>query len=315
MDKLKFHSNQLVGVTDMDGIETILESYSELVNKEIISIDGFVYDDGMEATANDPADMNVNVGEGSAWKNYKRIVIPTGETAEVTIDPAHATLDRIDLISIQYDTLDNDPQVTKFKNPETKVKYNDTVNRQTIDYFEIAYTAGTPAETPEAPAIPTGHIGLYTVAVGAAVTSITDSDLTRIAPEKPDILVGSHRTAVPIDHPDESIFDQHISATADILTNKINGLGYYASLKELLEFAFDTLPLPVDVEYAYDVTSGNLSTATCAALGAEKTFSYNAETGYLETTTTENDDWIYTKTYTYDESGRLTGRTATLEAK
>ena len=59
--------------------------------------------------------------------------------------------------------------------------------------------------------VPEGQIGLYRVAVGAGVTSITNSDLTRIAPTKPDILVGSHRTLNPIDHPDACIFDQHIA--------------------------------------------------------------------------------------------------------
>jgi len=309
MDQVKFHQYQLVGFTDMTNMQTVLQAFSEVFGHEVVGIDTFVYD-GMLGTAKDPPDMDVNIGEGSAWKNFKRIVIPTGGTGSVTINSAHATLDRIDLISIRYDSRETDEQVTAFKDPETKTKYNDTVTRSIEDFYELVYTPGTAAETPDAPAIPDGQIGLYTVAVGAGVTSITESDLTRIAPTKPDILVGSHRTMNPIDHPDACIFDQHIAPTAAINPVKIAD-EFYNSLKMLITYSWGSFALPVKTEYTYEITTGYLDTVVCAALGVAKDFSWD-EDGLLTQTITTTSAGTFTKTFTYDAEDRLSETDGTL---
>ncbi len=309
MDQVKFHQYQLVGFTDMTNMQTVLQAFTEVFGQEVVGIDTFVHD-GMLGTANTPPDMDVNIGEGSAWKNFKRIVIPEGEAGSITINDAHTTLDRIDLISICYDSRETDEQVTAFKNPSTKAKYNDTVTRSIEDYYELVYTPGTPAETPEAPAVPEGQIGLYTVAVGAGVTSITESDLTRIAPTKPDILVGSHRTLNPIDHPDACIFDQHIAPTAAINPVKIAD-EFYNSLKMLITYSWGSFALPVKTEYTYDITTGYLDTVVCAALGVAKDFSWD-EDGLLTQTITTTSAGTFTKTFTYDAEDRLSETNGTL---
>lgn len=310
MDKVKFHQYQLVGFTDLTNMQTVLQAFSEVLGREVIGIDSFVYD-GMLGTANDPADMHVNIGEGSGWKNYRRIVIPTGETADVEIDAADPSLPRIDLISIHHAYIEAGSAVTVFKDPVTKEKYNDTVARSIEDYYEIVYTKGTPAETPSAPDIPEGDMGLYTVSVAAGATSITSGNLTRIAPEKPDMLVSSHRTENPIDHPNECIFDQHIAPTAAITQSKI-GDEFYTSLKMLLEFSFDSLALPVTAEYAYDIATGNLSSVTCAALGVVKSFSWDEDDMLTQTGITTSAG-TFTKTFTYDADDRLTETAGSLE--
>jgi hypothetical protein len=303
MDKVRFQAHQLVGFTDMTNMQEVIQAFTEAYGLEVVGIDTFVHD-GMVGTANDPADMHVNIGEGTGWKDYKRVVIPSGDEADVEISPADATNDRIDLIAIKHDQRDTDEEVTAFKDPVTKVKYNDTVARKIEDFYEIIYVEGTPGAEPEAPAIPSDAMGLYTVAVGAGVTTITDSDLTRIAPSKPDILVGSHRTENPIDHPNGSIFDVHIASTAEINPVKISD-EFYDSLKMLITYSFSNFALPVTTEYNYSVTTGYLDTVVCASLGVVKSFVWD-EDGLLTDTVITTSAGTFTKTFTYDDEERLT---------
>lgn len=94
----------------------------------------------------------------------------------VAVDAAHATLDRIDLLSykVEYDAVDTgsvdaDPRVTK--------TIGGTYTSQTLDKrrrtkLTITYTPGTPNAVPVAPATPAGHVAFARIYIDPAITTI-----------------------------------------------------------------------------------------------------------------------------------------------
>lgn len=295
MDRRKFFDNQLVQTAHLDDVQIKNENYLEKYGQEVVSIDNFCYS-GLNTLATDPASMNVILKLGSGWKNWKNIVHP--EDYQITIQEAHPTLPRLDTIAIKYATREYITENLTFRNPDTGQIYNEEKLTFILDYREIIYLTGTPAEVPVAPEVPEDALGSSNILVQAGATQINQEDITDIRNLKPDYLVGSHRTQIPIDHPNGSIFNIHIASTADIDLTKIDGIDF-DSLFELLYF--DTnLNLEEDEDYIYDA-SDRLTQIDYPRRAIQEKYYYN-ESGQFTYSTIENSKWLITETYTFSGS-------------
>lgn len=107
--------------------------------------------DELEVLATSPASLAVTVTGGRASING---VVRYYPTSTVTLSAAHATLDRIDLISAYRDG-------------------------------SIVVTAGTASATPAAPALPANSCALATVLVEATVTSVSNAKITDLRDREP----------------------------------------------------------------------------------------------------------------------------------
>ena len=112
-------------------------------------------DNELEVVASDPADMTVEVKSGQAWINgywYKN-----DSNKVLNINPAHATLNRIDRVALRLDIV-NDRKI------------------------EAVVIQGTPASNPVPPALTRTsqiyEISLAQIYVAAGVTSISQSAIT-----------------------------------------------------------------------------------------------------------------------------------------
>lgn len=295
MNRRKFFDNQLVQTTHLNDVQIKNEDYLEKYGKEVVSIDNFCYS-GLNTLATDPASMNVILKAGSGWKNWKNIVHP--EDYQITIQEAHTTLPRLDTIAIKYATREYILENLTFRNPNTGQIYNEEKLTFILDYREVIYLTGTPAEVPVAPEVPSDALGSSNVLIQAGATQINQADITDIRNLKPDYLVGSHRTQVPIDHPNSSIFNIHIASNADIDLTKIDGIDF-DSLFELLYF--DTnLNLEEDEDYTYDAED-KLTQINYPRRAIQEKYYYN-ETGQFTYSTIENAKWLITETYTFSGS-------------
>lgn len=307
MNKHQFQADQFVADTHLNGMQDKNEAYIEKYCKEVVSIDGFVFE-GLDTVASDPVSMTVRLNIGSAWKIYKNIV--NYAAIEQVLDASDETNPRIDLIAFKYKTGEFDPTNVQFKNPVTGEVYVELKNISLKDWIELVYVKGTPAAEPVAPEIPADCLGSSNILVEAGVTSIAQAKITDIRVSKPDFLVASHRTQNPIDHPPKCIFDLHIADGAAINLSKLHGVDF-SSLYELLKFATD-IPMVGSEEYSYNM-AGRLETITYTGRGVIETFFYDEITGKLTKIELTNDTWKFTETYTF-ESNKLKKVNYTLEA-
>ncbi len=102
----------------------------------------------------------VAIMQGSESANQGTYLGMNDASINVTITAAHATLPRIDLIV---------------------ARVQDQAYSGTNNFWEIVAVAGTPAGSPVAPAPGNNALTLAQIAVGAAVTSITNANITNIA--------------------------------------------------------------------------------------------------------------------------------------
>lgn len=122
------------------------------------------YDSDFQVTAQSTPNMSVNVAPGQAWiagtlenpQGYYHVLSTATET--VTIPAANSSNPRIDLICVVV----TDPAAGQ----------TGTAGASIID------VTGTPAATPVAPSAPPNSITIAQIAVGAGVTSITQSNIT-----------------------------------------------------------------------------------------------------------------------------------------
>lgn len=293
MDRRKFLDNQLVQTSHLNDVQIKNENYLEKYGKEVVSIDNFVYS-GLDTLATEPASMNVVLKLGSGWKNWKNIVNP--EDCEITIQEAHQTLPRLDTIAVKYESREHVVENLTFRDPNTGQVYNEEKLAFIFDYREVLYITGTPELIPVAPEVPEDALGSSHILVMAGATQITQNEITDIRNVKPDFLVGSHRTQIPIDHPNASIFNIHIASNADIDLTKLDGIDY-ESLYELL--LFDTnLNFSEDEVYIYDA-GDKLIQINYPRRAVQEKFYYDIETEQLIYTTIENSKWIFREDYMF----------------
>ena len=181
MKKVKFHEKEQVALADLKAIAQLVQDngLAQLVQHLIIGANKVL--DGLAVTASSPAAMTVDVAAGVGYHDGIPII---GGSTTVNIPPADPSLDRIDVVAIDYATVDSTAVQRTFWNPATESEYNDEVYIREHDGFEVVVVEGTPAGTPVPPTeyqgapITDNYLILAEVAVDAAVTQINADDIT-----------------------------------------------------------------------------------------------------------------------------------------
>lgn len=109
-----------------------------------------------------------------------------GEEDTVTLSAHHATLPRIDVISVAVDTTDDQDESDQIKDPGDGTISTSTISTRRVYGALLTVTAGTPGATPTAPATPTNHLKLAEVNVPATSGAVVVHDYRR------RLLIGEH---------------------------------------------------------------------------------------------------------------------------
>jgi hypothetical protein len=133
------------------------------VQQALYATTGIIGTSSLAVTPNSPAGMSVKVAAGwgaiigTTQANMGAYTFYNDAIATLTVTTADPTNPRIDRV------------VVTVRDAYYTGAYNDVI-------FQVL--AGTPAGSPTAPAVPANSMSLATIAVGAAVTSITASNIT-----------------------------------------------------------------------------------------------------------------------------------------
>lgn len=100
--------------------------------------------------------------------------IYVAEDAELEISESHATLDRIDIVSIKSALVTTLTESRRYKATVESVVTNQTFDTEKDWEADIVITEGTPDSSPVAPSTPSGYIKIATLAV-TAVTGLSGS--------------------------------------------------------------------------------------------------------------------------------------------
>lgn len=134
-----------------------------LTTQALYATTGIIGSSSLAVTQNSPAGMSVRVAAGWAaiigtiQANMGAYVAYNDAQTTLTVTTADPTNPRIDRV------------VVTVRDAYYSGAFNDVI-------FQVL--AGTPAGSPVAPAVPDNSISLATIAVGAAVTSITTANIT-----------------------------------------------------------------------------------------------------------------------------------------
>jgi len=295
MKKRIIYDNEKVIKEDLNLLQDYIYESIYFILEDIITYENFFTGDNLTVNATDPASMSVTVSAGDGYFNYKVAYLPTD--TNVDIDPAGAS-DRTDLITAKASEVEDELTSRWFIDPVTEEEGFQNVTNRKIYKYEIKYY-------PDTTEVPEGEVGLAEVFVAAEATEILQTDITDIRPQKPSQDLTAHRTATPIDHPDGSINNAKISATADIALSKLSG----QSVDTLLELLFleEILPMTITFQYSGDKLIGY------TAVGEK---SHNATITYDEddfVVNIEKDNGSVKRkwSFTYGDDGNVA--TATLE--
>lgn len=133
------------------------------IQQALYATTGIIGTSSLAVTPNSPAGMSVRVAAGwgaivgTTQANMGVYTFYNDAITTLTVTTADPTNPRIDRV------------VVTVRDAYYSGAFNDVI-------FQVL--AGTPAGSPTAPAVPDNSISLATIAVGAAVTSITASDIT-----------------------------------------------------------------------------------------------------------------------------------------
>lgn len=126
--------------------------------------------------------MNVQIGSGVAYHRGADKLLHLAAPISAPVDPAHATLDRIDTLEIRYKETDFDEEVRAFKDPASGTVSYANASTKTKISLEARCLAGTPGSG-VAPDAEAGWMKLAEVAVDAAATAIFDVDIFDLTAE------------------------------------------------------------------------------------------------------------------------------------
>lgn len=141
--------------------------YDRITTQAVYATTGVIGTTSLNVTQNSPAGMSVIASSGWAAivgttvANMGTYLTYNDANEVLTVTTADPTLPRIDRV------------VVTVRDAFYSGAFNDVI-------FQVL--AGTPASSPVAPAIPANSISLATIAVGAAVTSITNANITDTRP-------------------------------------------------------------------------------------------------------------------------------------
>lgn len=178
MDKQTYYARQRPSATDLNADITNTENYGQITISNLISGNGDIVIRGFTPTAHN--NETITVSAGLAYHdNGKKAQMASSHILHwdgTDGQPAHATLDRIDLVCIRHTYLDGDlvPRYFIDTNPASatyaqQVTQNVVVNK--TDYWELFVEEGTPSgSTPPIPSAPSGYIPLFLVYIHSKST-------------------------------------------------------------------------------------------------------------------------------------------------
>jgi hypothetical protein len=152
-----------------------------LIQQAIYTTTGVINNTSLNVTQNSPAGMSVKVAAGwgaivgTTQANMGVYTFYNDAIDTLTITTADPTNPRIDRV------------VVTVRDAYYTGAFNDVI-------FQVL--AGTPAGSPVAPALPANSMSLATIAVGAAVTSITTANITDTRPEVTTSLPSSSQSLI-----------------------------------------------------------------------------------------------------------------------
>lgn len=129
-------------------------------------------------------DSTMSEGDDPFEPAYEPVWLGAEDT--VTLSAHHATLPRIDVISVAVDTTDDQDESDQIKDPGDGTISTSTISTRRVYGALLTVTAGTPGATPTAPATPTNHLKLAEVNVPATSGAVVVHDYRR------RLLIGEH---------------------------------------------------------------------------------------------------------------------------
>lgn len=120
--------------------------------------------------------MNVQVGAGLAYDRANDKLLHLASPVSVAVSPAHATLDRVDLLEIRFLETDFDQETRAFKDPASGAVSYELVDTKTKIGVEARCLAGAPGAS-AAPLVEAGWMKLAEISVESGVTAIFNADI------------------------------------------------------------------------------------------------------------------------------------------
>jgi hypothetical protein len=188
-----FNTGQEVKFADFNAITYAIEKqlYETLLPNIFKSgVDDAFFGSGFLVSRTDADTVSVAAGLGfqrdSTQTSPQTKLRPLYRSGAVSVDinAAHATLPRIDIISVKSNVATELSETRNFKDETTRVITSESMVVQKAWQADVLYTAGIAAGSPAAPATPTGYVKIaeiYVTAVtGIAATGALTDSRTRI---------------------------------------------------------------------------------------------------------------------------------------
>lgn len=250
-------------------LHLLAELTRDAVNDEPRS--GVLGEDSFEVTIDSGLNLEVAAGVGMVANGtmtdgddpFEPAYVPLwlDAAAPAVIGAHHATLPRIDVVSIGPATEDDESVSDSIKDPGTGSVTTSSIATRRLWSGTVTVTAGTAASTPTAPATPTGHLKLAEVNVPATSGAVVIHDYRARLVIGENVGGGASRS-VPVDWvPGSSTECQASSAGTDMEVDIAGGLivcagqVYYAPRGSVTISASDPTDYRRDI-IVYDPAAG-----------------------------------------------------------
>ena len=188
MPRRNFNDGQEITYEDLNSISSALERsvYDRLMYHLMGQTDDAFMNDSFLTEYATATSVTIRPGVGfqldatQTSPEPDRRLVYLDASSNQTIGSPHASLDRIDIVSVKAAITDEINASRKYKDAITEVVSDQSLVVQKDWEADIVITAGTPAGSPAAPSVPTGYIKiaeLYMTAVTgmAGAGAVTDS--------------------------------------------------------------------------------------------------------------------------------------------
>ena len=288
MIKKLFSENQRLLVAEMAELQNNVEDEFEFMLEEMLDYDDFATGDNLQCVPTDPVSTSVVIKAGAVLFNNKIAWMDNDYTQAIDVPSVG---DRYDIISATATEVDDDERTLTFieESGGTLNEYTDDVDTRNLNKITTHYTKNT--ET-----VPSGHFPIAKIFVASIGGTYGTTEIEDIRPQKDDADLTTHRTAAVIDHPDGSIYNQHINNSADIALSKLNGLTT-STLETLVRYGF---PLDFSLDFTYGIDDEITKIEY-----ADGTVTWEADLTY------DTDDFVEDIAFTYPEFNYLISLTKT----
>ncbi len=176
MGRRNFNDGQEVLIADLNAIAKCLERdlFERFLHRMLGQVDDAFFEGSFKVSRTDSDTLAVAAGLGLQYDSSqsspesKRRPLVLSSAGSVNITTPHATLDRIDIISVKAALVDELTESRRFKDAVTDEISDEDMVVQKEWEAEIVCTAGTPHASPSVPSTPAGYIKLAEVRVTAS---------------------------------------------------------------------------------------------------------------------------------------------------